>query len=470
VRAASPALEASARAALLDLALAFAPRAELAPRGAGPLAAEASVWLDASGIRARYPSEAGFAAALAECAAAAGLTGDVGIASSRRSAQLAALLASRERSAGDGNPRVFVVPAGREAALFSPLPIDWLGASDALQERLTRFGIRRLGELLALPRASLLTRLGREAAELVREATGEGEEPPLPLPEDARLCEALDLDFAIDCIPPLAFALQGLLARLCHRLALRQLAVGELELELSLDGGARDLRRIGLSAPSGDPKLLLRLVRSALEAQPTSAPVLSLRLTALGAEPARDQLDLFRPAGPAPAALAAVLNELRALCGAERVGAPALPNDFHPDALAQDSFRPERARRADPARPNRPGCLRDGIRDPDELRSAAPRCARVDRLPELAPALRQLRPAIPAQVRLRAEIPHQVTSAVARGRVVQLAGPWRTTGGWWSHEGRFAYDSFDVQLSDGTLLRLRLDRVRNRWEIDAIYD
>jgi protein ImuB len=361
---------------------------------------------------------------------------------------------------------VCVVPSGREAAHFSALPIDWLGASDALQERLTRFGIRRLGDLFALPRASLLTRLGREAALLAREASGEGEEPPLPLPEDARLCEALDLDFPIDRAEPLSFALQGLLARLCSRLAARQLAVGELELELGLEGGARDLRRIGLSAPSRDPKLLLRLARSALEAQPTGAPVLSLRLTALGAETARDQLDLFRPAGPAPTALAAVLNELRALCGEERVGAPSLPNDFHPDALALTPFRPERARRVDPARANRPGLVRDGGRGPDELRSPAAHCAQQDRLP----ALRQLRPALPAQVRLRGELPQQVTSAIARGRVVQLAGPWRTTGAWWSREGRFAYDSFDAQLSDGTLLRLRLDRVRNRWEIDAIYD
>ena len=60
--------------------------------------------------------------------------------------------------------------------------------------------------------------------------------------------------------------------------------------------------------------------------------------------------------------------------------------------------------------------------------------------------------------------------AIANGRVLRAAGPWRTTGGWWSREEHFAYDSFDVLTSDGTLSRLRLDHLRRAWEIDAVYD
>ena len=35
--------------------------------------------------------------------------------------------------------------------------------------------------------------------------------------------------------------------------------------------------------------------------------------------------------------------------------------------------------------------------------------------------------------------------------MVKLAGPWRTTGRWWSKGKRFAFDYFDVETSDGTL-------------------
>ena len=71
---------------------------------------------------------------------------------------------------------------------------------------------------------------------------------------------------------------------------------------------------------------------------------------------------------------------------------------------------------------------------------------------------------------MRAGHPIALQSAVCRGRVLRSAGPWRTTGGWWSREGRFAFDHFDVLAEDGTLVRLRYDHVLRRWEIDGIYD
>jgi protein ImuB len=85
-------------------------------------------------------------------------------------------------------------------------------------------------------------------------------------------------------------------------------------------------------------------------------------------------------------------------------------------------------------------------------------------------ALRAIRPPLPAQVRLRAGTPASVASAVANGDVVHCAGPWRTTGGWWSEESRFAFDSYDVATNDGLLVRLRHDRLRDAWQIDAVYD
>ena len=85
-------------------------------------------------------------------------------------------------------------------------------------------------------------------------------------------------------------------------------------------------------------------------------------------------------------------------------------------------------------------------------------------------AVRALRPPVAAEVRTQHGRPEWIRSAVASGRVVQLAGPWRTTGGWWSREQRFAYDYFDVQTSDGSVARLRFDHLERRWQIDGVYD
>jgi protein ImuB len=439
VRALSPALEQTARDALLDAALGCAPRAMLAPPASGAYAAEAAVLLDASGVIPLFRSEAGFAAALVARAGALGLPGCVAIASSRSVAHLAA-----RRLGIPGE--VCVLPPGSESAWLAPLPIDLLDPDDALCERLSALGVRTLRDLLRLPRRALGTRLGTPVLRLVALARGEEPDLPLPVPEPSRLCEAIDLEFAIERLEALGFALQGLLSRLLARLEARRLACGELGLVLSLDGGGRDARRIGLAAPTLDLRVLMRLLCGSLEARPPAASVVAAALEIEGRPLCLDQLDLFRPAGPAPAALGRTLAELAALSGRERIGSPEVADDHRPDAFGLAPFA-----NAPKARAQR-----------GEGTCPAPQ--------EHVLAVRALRPPIVAEVRTQHGRPEWIHSAVAIGRVVQIAGPWRTTGGWWSREQRFAYDYFDVQTSDGSLVRLRFDHLGRCWQIDGMYD
>ena len=116
---------------------------------------------------------------------------------------------------------------------------------------------------------------------------------------------------------------------------------------------------------------------------------------------------------------------------------------------------------ADDHRPDR-----FGLR-PFRPRSASPES---DEPRATALALRALRPPVPAVVHLFRGRPERIRSGVANGAVLRLAGPWRTTGGWWSPEERFAYDSFDILTEDGTVARLRFDHIRRAWHIDAVYD
>jgi protein ImuB len=426
VRIASPALERAARDALLDAALSLSPRA--AP---GAHAGEAAVFLDASGVK----TERGLATALVARAGRVGLPAVAAVASSRRAAQIAA---RRAREAGD----LLILPPGSEAAFLAPLPIDVLDPDDALAEALTRFGVHRVRDLLALPRSALATRLGPRVLRLIALARGEEIEAPLPVPTRKALAEAIDLESPVDRLEPLTFVLRGLLSRLLARLESRHLACADLFLTLELEGGGRDARRIGAAAPTLDLRVLLRLVRHALEARPPEAPVGGAALETEGRSARSDQLDLFRPAGPAPAVLERILSELETLCGSGRIGAPEVADDHRPEAFGMGPFA--------------------GVRRRGEGNRTPP--------PQPPLAVRALRPPVPAEVKLFRGRPERIRSAVANGRVIRLAGPWRTTGGWWSREDRFAYDSFDVHTSDGSVARLRLDRIRKLWHIDAIYD
>ena len=55
------------------------------------------------------------------------------------------------------------------------------------------------------------------------------------------------------------------------------------------------------------------------------------------------------------------------------------------------------------------------------------------------------------------------------GKIVQQAGPWRTSGEWWT-PAAWARDEWDVALSDGALYRIYCDADTGRWFIEGSYD
>jgi nucleotidyltransferase/DNA polymerase involved in DNA repair len=236
------------------------------------------------------------------------------------------------------SPSAHVVAAGGDSAFLAPLALDLLNPDDALADALSRFGLRRVEDLLRTPERALVNRLGPALLPLLALARGEDSAPPPRAPDAAQFAEGTELEAPVAQQEPLLFVLRGLLARLAERLACRGLAFGALTLELALDGGGRDVRTLGLAAPTLDVRVVLRLAALALDATPPGAAALAVSVTTEGAALRGDQLDFFAPAGPAPAALSRTLAELAALCGPERVGAPALADAHRPDAYALAPF------------------------------------------------------------------------------------------------------------------------------------
>jgi protein ImuB len=438
VRVASPALERAARETLLDVALSFSPRAMAAPRAGGSFVAEAAVFLDASGVASLFQSESGFASALAERARSQGLPGVVSIAASRS----VALLAARATENA-----IQILAPGEEESFLLPLPIDLLDPEDELAESLTRFGVRRVRDLLRLPRRGLAQRLGPNVLNLLARARGKEVEAPLPERSDLRLEEAIDLEYPVDRLEPLLFVLRGLVARLLERLSLRGLVCGPLDLELGLANGGRHALRVGLAAPTADVRVLLRLISLSLESSPLQDAIQLVSLATEGSPARSDQLDLFLPRGPDPAALDRTLSELESLCGSDRVGSPQVPDDHRPDTFAQKPFHPT----------------------PKPKKNSERRLPNAHKLLGTA-TVRALRPPVSAEVRVAGGQPSSIRCAVSSGEIVRVAGPWRTTGRWWSEKDRFALDYFDVQVTDGTVLRLRFDWRKRRWQVDGLYD
>jgi protein ImuB len=256
----------------------------------------------------------------------------------------------------------------------------------------------------------------------------------------------MDLESPIASLEPLAFVFRGLIARLVERLALRSLGCVELRLSLRLENGGQDSRRIGVASPTQDERVLLRLLRLAMEERPPAAALDGVLLTCEGIPLRREQLDLFRPRGPSAQALDQTLAELSSICGADRVGRPEVVDDHRPDAFALRPFT-------------------ETVRSE---KTSSSREASGSSKPSLT--LRALRPPVRAEVRVVGGRPVSLRSAVSQGEILTAAGPWRTTGRWWSESAHFALDHYDIQMSDGCVLRLCFDWRSKWWQIDGLYD
>jgi len=118
-------------------------------------------FLDVSGVTPRFCEGREIGAAIrARIRAETGLTASVGVATSKLLAKLAS-----DDAKPDG---MLVVEPGTELAWLHPHPVGRLwGVGPATLARLARFGVETIGDLAAIPEASLIDALGRAHGQLL---------------------------------------------------------------------------------------------------------------------------------------------------------------------------------------------------------------------------------------------------------------------------------------------------------------
>lgn len=337
--------------------------------------------------------------------------------------------------AARGFPGVSIVPYGDEAKFLGTLPLALLSPSPELHQTLDRWGIRRFRDMAALPPLGIAERLGPEGLRLRQLARGEIERKLAPVEELPRFEDALDLEYPVELIEPLAFLLARLIQGLAARLASRGLATDELRLRLKLENRATDERTLRLPAPSLDTVAFLKLLQLDLEAHPPQAPVVHIRIGVNPVKPRAAQSGLFTPGAPEPVKLSLTLARIKALVGEGRVGSPELLDTHRPEPFRMAEF------------------------GTGKQIQASQRSTRL--------ALRMFRPPRTAQVSLAAGHPGFVAAQSIRGKVLDYAGPWRMSGDWWTPDS-WSRDEWDIALSDGALYRIY--REPRGWFVEGSYD
>jgi protein ImuB len=331
-----------------------------------------------------------------------------------------------------------VIPYGDEGKFLESLPLSLLAPTPDLLETLERWGIRRFGEMAALPPLGIAERLGPEGLHLRELARGEANRKLLRLEEPLCFEDEIELEYPVELLEPLAFLLARMINGLATRLATRALATDELRLRLALEDRTTHERVLRLPVPALDTKAFLKLMQLDLEQHPPAAPILKLWMSMNPVKPQAAQTGLFIPLAPEPVRLELTLARIRAIVGQDRVGSPELLNTHRPDAFQWGG-------------------------PPGPRGSSGP--ATSFEAPRLS--LRIYRPPRLARVALASGQPDFVAADGIRGKVLEFAGPWRTSGDWWTIDP-WTRDEWDIALSDGALYRIYCGP--RGWFVEGSYD
>jgi protein ImuB len=272
-------------------------------------------------------------------------------------------------------------------------------------------------------------------------------------------------------------------------------------------------RTLRLPVPMLDAKVFLKLLQLDLQAHPPQAPATKVWLRAEPAEPRRVQNGLFVPEAPEAEKLSVTLARIARVVGgscelrvpscereqeaasgtqeasAERVGSPEMVDTHRHEGFRMKPFAPAASDRSllghvaagEGARGT--GNFRAGKSSPGEAPgdtatrkgSARNDALEGERAPTSMVALRVFRPALAAVVTVREGKPAHVASAerpTIRGEVVWCAGPWRSSGEWWTEQA-WSREEWDVAVRNEegvALYRVYRDEIKGKWWVEGTYD
>jgi DNA polymerase IV len=234
--------------------------------------------------------------------AEAQVSASVGAATSKLLAKIAS-----EQAKPDG---LVVVQPGTEMSVLRPLPIRALwGVGPATAERLTRLGVRTVGDLDRITESELVDLLGEAHGRSLHRLGRALDDRPVSSERESKSVSVEDT-FDRDLTDPAL--LSALVERLAGRVTSRLVESGASGRTVTLKVRLHDFttltRSTTLPAPTDDVRVVSRLASQLFAEIDTSA---GIRLLGVGVSGLADwvQEDLFTSADPSPTPAAAALDE-----------------------------------------------------------------------------------------------------------------------------------------------------------------
>ena len=215
---------------------------------------------------------------------------------------------------------------------LAELPVAALGLGRSALDDLARMGLKRVGDLLRLPRAGFAERFGVERLHQLERLLGERADPRRPYEPPTRFRAELELPAEVTDAAALVFACRRLIDELGGFLLARQGGVQRLSWRLRHADLEPTRFRLGSARPERDPERWLGLLRERLDRLQLPAPVRAIGLASETLRPLAPAAgELFPDAAAALQPDPAVLDRLRARLGSDAVRGLALVLDQRPE-------------------------------------------------------------------------------------------------------------------------------------------
>jgi protein ImuB len=317
---------------------------------------------------------------------------------------------------------------------LTDLDVSTLPLTEEMAQVLESWGIYTLDQLAQLPETGLAERFGTHGVYLQQLARGATYRPLKIFQPETTYEDRIELDHPVSLLEPLLFLIARMLNDQCARMLSNAMAANEVTIHLELEEHAAHTRTLHLPVPMRESKALLKLLQMDLEAHPPTAPTIALSLSLKPVHPRTVQTGIFLPVTPAPDKLELTLARIRGIVGEANVGIPELLNTHHPHSFHLVNAQPQSANNQQPTTNNL--------------------------------GFRFFRPPLPATVTLDRNRPIRIAATGIHGNVLNAAGPWRTSGDWWTSTA-WNRDEWDIALTNGALYRIYCD---SNWFVEGSYD
>ena len=362
-----------------------------------------------------------------------------------------------------------------KALQYSLVGIEEKRAAEIL-ETLTLWGVRTFKEFAELPVTGVSERLGQDGLKLQQLASGKTIRHLKLKQAEPVFTNSIELDYPIAELEPLSFIFARLLNQICASLNAYALATNAIQVEMKLENGATHELKLNLPYPMRDHKVFLKLLLLDTEMHPPPSAVVAVWINCESVKPRLLQTGLFIPLAPEPEKLELTLARLAKLVGPANIGSPELLDTHRPDAFRINRFELKESKRGRKGQRVKGKGVTGNSNPKFEIRN-----------PKFTLGFRVFRPPLRAIVQAEQGYPREISAwdknRSVYGKVICVAGPWRTSGDWWRSDF-WARDEWDVGIESGpkikevgrqvgptqVLYRIYREVRSKEWFVEGVYD